>query len=106
MNGSETSLEEVVEDLLRHADPERDVYPKLLKIRESLIRGTFLGPSARAFLDRLQAKLRENIECRGCGPTGLCALIPKKGNCDCTDRFRLCLAYEPARPLRRSARPI
>lgn len=104
--GGETTLEEVVDDLLRHADPERDVYPKLIKIRDSLRRGTFLGPSARAFIDRLQAKLRENIECRGLSAAGLCTLIPKKGNCDCVERFRRCVAYEPVRPLRRGARPI
>lgn len=102
----ELSLEEIVADLLTHADPERDVHPKLLKIQESLRRGTMLGPSARAFIDRLQAKLRENIECRGLSPAGLCTIIPRKGNCDSTARFRRCLAYEPVRPLRRSARPI
>lgn len=104
--GGETSLEEVVDDLLRHADPERDVHGKLLAIRESLRRGAFLGPSARAFIDNLQAKLRENIECRGLSPAGLCTIIAKKGNCDCTARFRRCGAYEPVRPLRRTARPI
>lgn len=104
--GSETSLEEVVEELLLHADPEREVYPKLIKIRDAVRRGTFLGPSARAFLDRLYTQLHENIECRGLTAKGLCTLIPKKGNCDCAARFRRCVAYEPVRPLRRNARVV
>jgi hypothetical protein len=105
-HGGETTLEEVVDDLLRHADPERDVYPKLVAIRDSLRRGAFLGPSARAFIDRLQARLRENIECRGLSSAGLCTIIPQKGQCDCVARFRRCVAYEPVRPLRRSARSM
>lgn len=103
---NEFSTEDLVEYLLRHADPEREVHGKLLKIRDCLRRNVMLGPSARRFLDRLYERLEDNIECRGMDSRGLCLLIPRKGNCDHTDRFRRCASYEPARPLRRGERPM
>jgi hypothetical protein len=112
----ETNLEDVVATLLRYADPERNVYPRLIRIQQSLQRGAIQGPSVRAYLERLQArlprkdarKLQDNIECQGLvdsGPNaGVCTLIRGKGKCDCVDRFRRCGAYEPVRPLKPGAR--
>lgn len=93
----ETTIEQQVEALIRRADPEREVYPKLIKIREQLQRGTFIGPSARAFIARLIQR-RDNLECRGLNREGFCREIPGKGKCDCTERFRRCSAYVARRP--------
>jgi len=91
------SLEEILETLIAHADPEGMNYKRLSKILEQVRRNVFIGPNSRRYIRECVQKF-DNIECAALSRDGKC--MKKRGakDCDYKKRFSECPIYSEAKP--------
>jgi hypothetical protein len=87
---------ETIEFLIANSKPGGRHMKKLLKIKEQVGRGVFLGPKARAFMHGMIEKL-DNIECIGVTAGGRCTLIRGRGRCNHMEKFSSCERYQPVK---------
>lgn len=88
-------LIELIDDLLKYADPEKSAHERLTMLRGKVARNVMLSPRNRRFLQHL-VSLRDNVECKKLGHAGGCS-VPRIGRCVHKNRFDACPYYEAQR---------
>ncbi len=94
-------IEDTIEVLIKHADPDGNNHRKLLHIKGMMSRNVMIGPGLRSFVADLMEQL-DKIECRHIRYDGVCVRIRDKGQCDHLQVHHFaevrCNSYEAARP--------
>lgn len=90
-------LVESIDRLLEHARPGGVAHRRLVKYREQLTRGVFLGPSVLKYIRELAARAGDSsVECAHI--TGLGKCRKTKLRCEHPDENLACRLYQANRP--------
>ena len=92
-----TTLEETLEKLIRHADPMGENYERLKHYLKLVRNKVMLGPHARGYIHKLHEMLNE-IECEHLAHDGKCRKLRGKQCPYATGGYEQCQHYERARP--------
>jgi len=92
-------VRDVLDFLLSVADPNGENHRELSKLKKKVEENVMLGPRSRRYIQTCVEQLVDRIECRRMRAyDGLCMKLKGKGTCTFVNRWKECMAYEPATP--------